>query len=193
MKRLHTLAILAAIIVMASCSSSDEAVFTSADDVLERIDMIIDANDDEHIFAQSTQAETHTDLVDFARLSHADKVEFILNIDESRTLTFSVTDQLNAEVWTRIGEGYTLYNAQDMDDKQSWVTAAMKTNGGEILSASHIGNEYPRGTYINAFRIVEFNPANNEILCRIEGFPMVKLNNYEDMTINGTFRGTISF
>ena len=44
-----------------------------------------------------------------------------------------------------------------------------------------------------ARRIVEFNPANNEILCRVNDFPMVHLSNYEALTVNGTFRGTVNF
>ena len=177
---------------MASCST-EEAVITSSQDVTERIDMVLQGNDSEYIFKQSEQEDLSEDLVDYNFYgSPSHQVDFKVNLDENRTLIFRI---MNETIWNpwESEEGYSIYSTDELDDKQKYVTVEME-NGGEVPSyMSNIGN-YPQGTYLNVFQIEDYDPANNEILCRIVDLPIVSTTgqNGETLTINGTFRGSIT-
>ena len=177
--------------LFSSCSN-EEASLISPEDVLSRIDIVIESNNaEQHYFMQ--QQPGSSDLLDVLHRSHSSCVDFTISISDNEKLVFSITDQMNSELWTRVGHGYSLFASQDMDDKREWVVSELRKTGGELVGTSHIGEEYPRGTYLDVFKIVEFNPVTNEILCRLENFPLVKLNDNSPMMINGSFRGNVSF
>lgn len=193
MKTFNSIPVLAfiALLFVTSCSTTD-AVFSDADAVLDRIDMVLEGPEVEHIYIQS---EESSNLVNFAQHTQNDRMDFILTLDTERELVFSVTDKDNSEIWSRVGAGYSIFPTQHFEDKTSWVKANIIStrNLGDVISTSHYGSEYPREASLNVFRVVEFNPANNEVLCRVDGFPMRSLQGDNEVMITGTFRGKVTF
>ena len=86
-----------------------------------------------------------------------------------------------------------MYATRELDDKQKFVTVEMLTGSESPSHRSNLGDAFPQGTYVNVFQILDFNPANNEIFCRINDLPMINTTDNEIMTVTGTFRGSISF
>ena len=65
MKRYKKTLLAAALIAtMASCST-EQAVITDPEDVLERIDMVLEGSETEYIFLQSPELQTAEDLIQY--------------------------------------------------------------------------------------------------------------------------------
>jgi hypothetical protein len=188
-KTLLTAAVIAA---MASCTT-EEAVITAPEKVIERIDMVLEGSDTEFIFLQSPEDEIAQDLIQYnfyGNPSH--QIDFKVNLDEARTLIFRVVNEADWNPW-ETESSYSVYASQDLEDKQKYVTVEL-THGGEVPAyQSNIGGEFPQGTYLNVFRIERYDPSNNEILCRIIDLELVPTagDHSDILTVNGTFRGAL--
>lgn len=198
MKALNNRIIIAALAIMslASCST-EEAIFTSDEVIVERIDMTIDpvnSSDKEYIFLQSLDGQE--DLVDYNYFGDgANSIEFKINLGQDRILIIKMLNREQANPWMYEGESYNIYATQNHEDKTRYITAELMLGNQEPTFLTNNGNSFPGIAHLDVFRILSVDLAKKEIHCRLIDLPMVDVrdNDEETILISGTFRGSLSF
>lgn len=177
-------------IILSSCTGED-AVLESADIPMERIDLEFEGAAQAAYFLTG-ETDPLTDLVAYRQFSGASRFDILLHLDDQTVLEFKITDELNAQPWTAAGQSYSVYPDEDLEDKQQYVHAELHGTGEVPEYMSHSADA-PAGILVSVFRVVEYNPVTEEVLCRIAGLPLFK-SGYPDeiIRINGTFRGSVA-
>ncbi len=185
---------LVAIIVFASCS--DDIVPPMAENVTERVDMLLSEEEDFYVYEQSMESESIVDLVkyDLSGMSNSN-FAYAIQISEYVVLKVNIYDSETNQPYNRVGVSYSQYAHQDLNDKSRYVTMELiDTEDGseaEVYTSSIITNDSP---IINAFSISKYDYWEKETLCRINGMKMYHQYDYDEViTITGTFRGAITF
>ncbi|MEZ5003744.1 MAG: hypothetical protein R2730_11995 [Chitinophagales bacterium] len=192
-----TILAISLMMVVSSCSK-EEAIKLSPEQVTERIDMVIEGNDREYVYKQSQESDPTEDLITYNYYGlSANNIDFKINLSEDRTLTIQLTNKSLVSPWEHANTSYSIYPAQDEDDKVKFIRAKLETKSEGNISnyVSNYSNEFPLSPNLNAFTIVEYNLEKSEMLCRLNNITIVPENGNEDeaITITGTFRGSLSF
>ena len=186
--------IIAPMLVFTNACSEVEESPIGISDVTERIDIVLEGNDTEFIYEQSLESESDQDLIEYNFYGiPSNQIDFKVNLDAGRTLVFTVINQTVDNPWA-VETSYSLFPSSEIEDKQFFVNAALETGGEVPAFLSDHGEEFPSGTYVNVFQVVEYDPIDQEILCRVIDFPLKSTSgDQEIVTINGTFRGAVNF
>lgn len=194
MKYVFIIAAIAAVSLFMIKCIDDEAVFVSPENVTERVDMVIEGAINESVHLESLERDYTKNLVDFNFYGMgSNKIDFIVDLGKGRFVTISLTNQDVVNPWEH-EINYSLFPSQVIEDKTTYVTLTL-TEGkeGEEIYQSNIGTSCPQGSYLNVFRIVKYDPAASEILCRVVDLPMCGTDGQGDITLSGTFRGSLTF
>ncbi|MEZ5008532.1 MAG: hypothetical protein R2753_10335 [Chitinophagales bacterium] len=179
-----------------SCSTDEIAPTTDASKVMERIDIKIVGEDTEYFYNESLQAEASNDLVAYNFYGNqSEKIDFIVKIDEFRTLVVKVSNKLNPNPWEVI-DTYGTFTPQDQDDKYKHATIELIDNQNSENSkyVSNVGENIPQGGFLDVFRIEKYSVANKETLCRLKNIVLYQLEDPNNtIIIDGTFRGALTF
>lgn len=192
-----TLTIITGLTLLASSCSTDQIIpTTDVSKVMERIDIKIVGNVKEYFYTESMEGEISNDLVAFNFYAQqSDKIDFIIKIDEHKTLTVKVNNKLNPNPWEVI-DTYGTFAPQDQDDKYKYVTIELKEQKSSETKTyvSNIGENIPQGGFLDVFRIEKYSVANMETLCRLKNIVLYQIENPNNhITIDGTFRGALTF
>ena len=192
-----TLALITGLTLLATSCSTDEIIpTTDASKVMERIDIKIVGNDIEYFYNESIQAETSNDLVAFNFYGEqSEKIDFIIKIGDHKTLTVKLSNKLNPKPW-EIVDTYGTFAPQDQDDKFKYVVIELMDNENSENSkyVSNVGENLPQGGFLDVFRIEKYSIDNMETLCRLKNIVLYNIDNPSNkITIDGTFRGALSF
>ncbi|MEZ5004645.1 MAG: hypothetical protein R2730_16570 [Chitinophagales bacterium] len=192
-----TLGIITGLTLLASsCTTNDEITpIVDVSSVMERIDIKIVSQKTEFFNKESIQSDGSMDLVDFSIYDEQGKIDYVINIDESKTLTIRVTNRLNPYPW-EVVETYGTFAPQDQDDKYKYVIVELMDNNNSehALYVSNVAENLPQGGFLDVFRIEKNHPNGVETLCRINNIVLYQIDNpTNSITIDGTFRGALSF
>ena len=182
------------VITFASCSTDGIEEIISANNVTERVDIKITGETDQYIYEENEQSDASIDLVDFESYGQVSNTfGFQVRLNGDKILNVTVQDDQVSNSWEQNGASYDVFAAQDLNDKSRYVIFELTDNSiGEtrVYSSNNINNST---AIINAFSIQEYNNNQKEILTRISHVDLVEDNTGETITLNGTFRGAITF
>ncbi|MEZ5003743.1 MAG: hypothetical protein R2730_11990 [Chitinophagales bacterium] len=188
---------LTAIAITSCTTSSEELVQRSPQQVMERIDMVLEGEQKIYHFKQSEEADPTEDLVNYNFYGEqSGKIDFNIHLSPQESITIQLVNVQLPNPWAHKNTSYSIYPQADMDDKPKYVKVQMVANNeGGANYVSHIGNDFPNGAALNVFTIVDYNKAANEMLCRIQNLELVHESGDENKTIriDGTFRGSLTF
>ncbi|MEZ5008530.1 MAG: hypothetical protein R2753_10325 [Chitinophagales bacterium] len=193
-----TLTIITGLTLLASSCTTNEVnpIINDASKVMERLDLKIVSHRTEHIYKESMQNDGWIDLVDYSFYNDEEgKIDFVINIDDSKTITVRVTNRLNPNPY-EVLDTYGTFAPQDQDDKYKYVTVEFmdNTNAENTVYISNLSENLPQGGFLDVFRIEKYSVRDMQILCRLNNIVLYQLNNPEKtITIDGTFRGALTF
>ncbi|MEZ5004644.1 MAG: hypothetical protein R2730_16565 [Chitinophagales bacterium] len=192
-----TLAFITGLTLFASsCTSDDTVAVKKATDVMERIDMKIVGSETTYVYTESIQSETSNDLVDYNFYGNGSgKIDFVVRIDEHKTLTIKLINRLNMNPW-EITDTYGSFAPQDQDDKFKYAVIELIDNENTENSkfVSNAGENIPQGGFLDVFRIEKYSLKDMETLCRLNNIVLYQLDNpANSITIDGTFRGALTY
>ena len=178
-----------------SCSTDSIEAVADASEVLERVDMQIEGDINMDIFQTSLESENQVDLVQYDYLGgFTNSINFEIELEHGYLLKINLVNDHAIDLYRHVGLPYNLYAAQELDDKDMYVIMSVaKSNGFETpdFTSLVVGNH---GVSINAFTIVDCNYFTKEMLCRIENVILRNPFNLDNsITLNGTFRGAVTF
>ncbi|MEZ5008168.1 MAG: hypothetical protein R2728_06240 [Chitinophagales bacterium] len=192
-----TLIAFTALFIVTSCSEEPQLIKVAPEQVVERIDMVLESDDREYIYKQSQESDQSEDLVAYNTFgTSSNNIDFNIRISDNRKLTIKLTNNELTNPWEYANLSYAIYPAQEEDDKSKFVRVELETtNEGTSNYISNYGNEFPNKPNLNAFTIEEYNVEKSELLCRIKDVTIIPENGNEGeaITLNGTFRGSLTF
>ncbi|MEZ5008529.1 MAG: hypothetical protein R2728_11330 [Chitinophagales bacterium] len=197
MKQLHThLAIILTVGIMFTACSVNEVSITDPQKVVERIDIKITNALEEYYYLDNIQENTNQDLVRYNFYgTPSDKIDYIIQLDNDKTLIIKLHNRINMNPW-QYAESYGTFALQDLDDKFKYVTIEMNNGASSESSSftSSIDENIPQGGFLDVFRIEKYDTEKMEMLCRINNAVLYQKSNPENsISINGTFRGSLTF
>ena len=179
----------------ASCSTDGIEPIASANDVIERVDIKITGSTNQYIYDESIQSDANIDLVDFDFSGNpSDNFGFVVQLGPDRILKVMTSDNYNPDHWTLTGQSFDVFAAQDIDDKYRYaIIEVIDRTGSEIktYTTNRISNDHP---VLHTFTIQNYSNDRKEILCRLDNATLVEAaNTNNSITLNGTFKGAITF
>ncbi len=177
----------------ASCSTDIEEI-NSANDVTERVDLKITGDQDQYIYEQSMESDASIDLVSFNFLGNpSNSFGFQVQLEANVVLNVAIYDVIAENPWNQVQSPFGVFAAQDINTKRRYAIFEMINSDGEtqVFTSSVTNNNFLN---IDAFTIQEYDNNNKEILCKISDVKLFNTSNSDNyITINGTFRGAITF
>ena len=189
-----TLSICLVAAVAFACSNNIEAV-KLAEDVIERVDIKITGSTEMYIYNQSAEGSTEINLVDYNYTGeNSHHFDFVIQLESGYEMKVNLYDQNHTNLFERVGIPYDLFVTQDLDDKTKYVVMHIESSISAEVAEYTSNVEGNHGTSINAFSILAYDPINMEILCRVDNVELYNPFNIQELvTVNGTFKGFISY
>ena len=183
-------------LVISSCSVNEVSIKDPLQ-VVERIDIKITNDVDEYYYLDNIQGSDKQDLVRYNFYgTPSDRIDYIVQLDEYKTLIIRLHNRMNMNPWQYAGESYGTFAPQDLDDKFKYVTIELKSGVHSESSSflSNVGENLPQGGILDVFRIEKYDTENMEMLCRLNHVVLYeKSDPNNSIQIDGTFRGSLTF
>jgi hypothetical protein len=161
--------------------------------VLERTDITISGNFEQHFFETSLESDASNDLITYNYYGDAaHKIDFKIKLGDQNDLIVSIYDEESPRPWEQVNKPFHMYPTQVLDDKLSYVTFEFLNPEGGVAYASNDDNINLPGITLGVFFVTQFDGV--EIQCRIRDLNLLNTSNPdESILVNGTFVGAVTF
>jgi hypothetical protein len=139
------------------------------------------------------QSDPSADLITYNFYGNpSEHFDFIMNLENGNKLVIKVYDAERMNPWEQVNQPYNIYPQSELEDKLSYTNVELRTSANEPIYATNLNNTAPQGTYLDVFKVVDFDGAT--IQCRLRDMTLYSGSNPDKtITINGTFVGAVTF